>query len=81
MNPSGLAWQYRTFYSNPPCQIAIRVKLEWLEYKENKTRLVEVKEQTVVVGPSRAEGFSAQLGSARLMTFFIPKPAENFFFR
>ena len=45
MNPSGLAWQYRTFYSNPPCQIAIRVKLEWLEYKENKTRLVEVKEQ------------------------------------
>ena len=45
MNPSGLAWQYRTFYSNPLCQIAIRVKLEWLEYKENKTRLVEVKEQ------------------------------------
>ena len=83
MNPSGLAWQYRTFYSNPPCQIAIRVKLEWLEYKENKTRLVEVKEQIVLISPSRAGSCHSsswlvpqlelndfQLGSAQLVTFF-----------
>ena len=80
MNPSGLAWQYRTFYSNPPCQTAIRVTSEWLEYKENH-RLGEVKQLNFKYFEKGAQIWRKNIFSActrtQIRTFFL-KSFEHF---